>query len=131
MDLSKLAEEIGVAAPNYFLNVPTLLERIRTGVEGNIRKRGGIIAKIFDHAKAAWMRVNAQSAAAHGIFSGWALAGLVIFPSIRKTPGPESARADLRIGSPGAGYAAFFHDAGDSRAPGLRPHRNHGHLHDG
>ena len=41
MDLTKLAEEIGVAAPNYFLNVPTLLERIRAGVEGNIRKRGG------------------------------------------------------------------------------------------
>ncbi|MGH9681707.1 MAG: AMP-binding protein, partial [Candidatus Acidiferrales bacterium] len=49
MDLTKLAEEIGVAAPNYFLNVPALLERIRSGVEGNIRKRGGMIAKIFDH----------------------------------------------------------------------------------
>ncbi len=34
MDLTKLAEEIGIAAPNYFLNVPTLLERIRAGRRG-------------------------------------------------------------------------------------------------
>src|SRR5580700_2648664 len=61
MDLAKLAEEIGVAAPNYFLNVPTLLERIRSGVEGNIQKRGGMIARIFNNAKAAWSRVNAKA----------------------------------------------------------------------
>ena len=30
MDLTKLADEIRAAAPNYFLNVPTLLERMRT-----------------------------------------------------------------------------------------------------
>jgi long-chain acyl-CoA synthetase len=88
MDLTKLAEEIGVAAPNYFLNVPTLLERIRSGVEGNIRKRGGIIAKIFDHATAAWSRVNARAPHTWDFF--WlGLAGLVIFPSIRKRLGPN------------------------------------------
>ena len=88
MDLTKLAEEIGVAAPNYFLNVPTLLERIRAGVEGNIRKRGGIIAKIFDHATAAWTRVNAKAPHTWDFF--WlGLAGLVIFPSIRKRLGPN------------------------------------------
>ena len=88
MDLTKLAEEIGVAAPNYFLNVPTLLERIRAGVEGNIRKRGGMIAKIFDHAKTAWTRVNAKAPHTWDFF--WlGLAGLVIFPSIRKRLGPN------------------------------------------
>jgi long-chain acyl-CoA synthetase len=88
MDLAKLAEEIGVAAPNYFLNVPTLLERIRSGVEGNIRKRGGMIAKIFDHAKAAWTRVNAKAPHTWDFF--WlGLAGLLIFPSIRKRLGPN------------------------------------------
>jgi long-chain acyl-CoA synthetase len=82
MDLTKLAEEIGVAAPNYFLNVPALLERIRSGVEGNIRKRGGIIAKIFDHATAAWTHINAKAPHTWDFF--WlGLAGLVIFPSIR------------------------------------------------
>jgi long-chain acyl-CoA synthetase len=88
MDLTKLAEEIGVAAPNYFLNVPTLLERIRSGVEGNIRKRGGMIAKIFDHATAAWSRVNAKAPQTWDLF--WlGLAGLLIFPKIRKRLGPN------------------------------------------
>jgi long-chain acyl-CoA synthetase len=88
MDLTKLAEEIGVAAPNYFLNVPTLLERIRSGVEGNIQKRGGLIAKIFGHAKAAWSRINAKAPDTWDFF--WlGLAGLLIFPSIRKRLGPN------------------------------------------
>ena len=88
MDLTKLAEEIGVAAPNYFLNVPTLLERIRAGVEDNIRKRGGGIAKTFDRANAAWSRVNAKAPHPWDFF--WlGLAGTFIFPSIRKKLGPN------------------------------------------
>jgi long-chain acyl-CoA synthetase len=88
MDLTKLAEEIGVAAPNYFLNVPTLLERIRSGVEANIQKRGGTIAKIFNHAKAAWSRLNDKAPQTWDVF--WlGLAGLMIFPSIRKRLGPN------------------------------------------
>jgi long-chain acyl-CoA synthetase len=88
MDLAKLAEEIGVTAPDYFLNVPTLLERIRSGVEGNVQKRGGMIAKIFHHAKAAWSRLNAKAPQPWDFF--WlGLAGLVIFPSIRKRLGPN------------------------------------------
>jgi long-chain acyl-CoA synthetase len=88
MDLTKLAEEIGVAVPNYFLNVPMLLERIRTGVESNIRKRGGIIGTIFNHANAAWLRLNDKAPKTWDFF--WlGLAGLVIFPSIRKRLGPN------------------------------------------
>jgi len=88
MDLTKLAEEIGAAEPNYFLNVPTLLERIRTGVEDNIRRRGGMIAKIFNRAKAAWLRLNAKSSHPWDFF--WlGLAGTFIFPSIRKKLGPN------------------------------------------
>jgi long-chain acyl-CoA synthetase len=88
MDLAKLAEEIGVAAPNYFLNVPTLLERIRAGVEGNIHKRGGVIAKIFKHAKGAWSRLNAKAPQPWDFF--WlGLARVFIFPSIRKRLGPN------------------------------------------
>ena len=88
MDLTKLAEEIGLAAPNYFLNVPTLLERIRSGVESNIQKRGGMIARIFNHAKAAWLRLNAKTPRAWDFF--WlGLAGFLIFPSIRKRLGPN------------------------------------------
>jgi len=86
MDLTKLAEEIGATAPNYFLNVPTLLDRIRTGVEGQIHKRGGMIAKIFDRANAAWLRMDAKSPHPWDFF--WlGLAGLLIFPAIRKKLG--------------------------------------------
>jgi long-chain acyl-CoA synthetase len=88
MDLASLATEIGVAAPNYFLNVPTLLERIRAGVEDNIRKRGGAIGSIFGRAKAAWFRLNAKMPRPWDFF--WlGLAGMFIFPSIRKRLGPN------------------------------------------
>jgi long-chain acyl-CoA synthetase len=88
MDLTKLAEEIGLAAPDYFLNVPTLLERIRGGVGDNIRKRGGAIARLFERANAAWLRLDAKTPHAWDMF--WlGLAGLLIFPSIRKRLGPN------------------------------------------
>ncbi len=88
MDLTKLADEMRGAAPNYFLNVPALLERIRGGVEENIRKRGGAIAKVFVGAKAAWLRLNAKTPHTWDLF--WlGLASLVIFPSIRKKLGPN------------------------------------------
>lgn len=86
MDLTKLANEIRSAAPNYFLNVPLLLERMRAGIKDNIRKRGGIIAKVFDRAEEAWFRLDAKAQHPWDFF--WlGLAGLVIFPSIRKRLG--------------------------------------------
>jgi len=87
-DLTKLADEIAAAAPDYFLNVPTLLERIRTGVDENLRKRGGAIGTIYGRAKAAWLRLDAKSPHPWDFF--WlGLAGLLIFPSIRKRLGPN------------------------------------------
>jgi long-chain acyl-CoA synthetase len=88
MDLTKLADEIRSAAPNYFLNVPLLLERMRTAITDNIRKRGGAIQKVFDHAQEAWLRLDAKAPHAWDFF--WlGLAGLLIFPSIRKRLGPN------------------------------------------
>jgi long-chain acyl-CoA synthetase len=88
MDLTKLADEIKAAAPDYFLNVPALLERIRSGVGDNLRKRGGAIARIFANANAAWLRLEAKTPHAWDFF--WlGLAGLLIFPSIRKRLGPD------------------------------------------
>jgi len=88
MDLTRLAADIRTAAPDYFLNVPTLLERIRSGVDDNLRKRGGAIASIYDRAKAAWLRLDAKAPHPWDFF--WlGLAGLLIFPSIRKRLGPN------------------------------------------
>ena len=88
MDLARLADDIRAAAPNYVLNVPTLLERIRTGVEDNIRQRGGAIANIFSRARDAWSRLDARKPQPWDFF--WlGLAGVIIFPSIRKRLGPN------------------------------------------
>ncbi len=55
-DLNRLADEIPLAAPNYFLNVPTLLERVRRGVEDAIAKRPAVIRSLFTRARTAWQR---------------------------------------------------------------------------
>src|SRR6266849_8008235 len=55
-DLDRLADEICLASPNYFLNVPTLLERVRRGVEEAISKRPAPIRSLFAKARSAWQR---------------------------------------------------------------------------
>src|SRR5712664_3377002 len=55
-DLNRLAEEIHLVSPNYFLNVPTLLERVRRGVEEAISKRPAVIRSLFAKARTAWQR---------------------------------------------------------------------------
>jgi long-chain acyl-CoA synthetase len=87
-DLTKLADEIRNAAPDYFLNVPLLLERMRARIGDNLRERGGVIAKIFDIALAAWFRLDAKSSRSWDFF--WlGLAERLIFPAIRKRLGPN------------------------------------------
>jgi long-chain acyl-CoA synthetase len=55
-DLNKVADEIRLSAPNYFLNVPTLLERVRRGVLDSISKRAAPIRMLFKNSKASWER---------------------------------------------------------------------------
>src|SRR6202795_3759591 len=55
-DLNKLADEIRLSAPNYFLNGPTLLERVRRGVLDSISKRAAPIRMLFKNSKASWER---------------------------------------------------------------------------
>jgi long-chain acyl-CoA synthetase len=55
-DLNKLADEIRLAAPHYFLNVPTLLERVRRGAEDALSKRPASIRWLFRKARDAWQR---------------------------------------------------------------------------
>jgi long-chain acyl-CoA synthetase len=63
-DLHQLADEIRRAAPHYFLNVPTLLERVRRAVEDNLTKRPALIRSLFATAREAWQRRNAGRARA-------------------------------------------------------------------
>jgi len=55
MDLSRLAVELGEAQPDYCLNVPTLLERMRTRIEESLRERGGFILRVFERGRTAWL----------------------------------------------------------------------------
>jgi len=61
-DLNKLADEIRLSSPNYFLNVPTLLERVRRGAEENLSKRAAPIRSLFEKSRTAWQRKNSGRA---------------------------------------------------------------------
>jgi long-chain acyl-CoA synthetase len=61
-DLNKLADEIRLSSPHYFLNVPTLVERVRRGVEEALSKRAAPIQSLFEKSREAWQRKNAGRA---------------------------------------------------------------------
>jgi long-chain acyl-CoA synthetase len=87
-DLNKLADEIRIAAPNYFLNVPTLLERVRRGVEENIAKQAAPIRYLYARAKRAWQHRNAGQRRAFNAL--WlSLGKLLIFGKIKARFGPH------------------------------------------
>jgi len=79
-DLNKVADEILLSKPNYFFNVPTLLERVRRGVEENISKRNGLTRRVYRNAREAWRQK--QDGKGGSVF--WlAFGGALIFSKIR------------------------------------------------
>ncbi len=82
-DLGKIATEMRLAAPDYFLNVPALLERMRRAVDEQLWKTGGFPLKVYTKAKGAWVRrQEGKSRAGDGFWLG--LANRLVFPTIRK-----------------------------------------------
>ena len=82
-DLGKIAAEMRMAAPEYFLNVPALLERMRKAVDEQLWKTGGLPLKVYTKAKGAWVRrQEGKSRAGDGFWLG--LANRLVFPTIRK-----------------------------------------------
>jgi len=87
-DLNRIKQDLELAAPNYFLNVPTLLERVRGGISEQINKRGGIAQTIFDNATKAYLRGHAGKSGVREAF--WLmLAGALVFPKVRASIGPN------------------------------------------
>jgi len=84
-DLTRLADDLRDAAPDYCLNVPQVLERVRSAVETQLAKRGGLSNKIFANAKAA--ALEGKNGLRRGI--SLALAEKLLFPAIRKKLGPN------------------------------------------
>jgi long-chain acyl-CoA synthetase len=87
-DLNKLADEIPLAAPHYFLNVPTLLERVRRGVEDAISRRPRVIRVLFERACEGWRSVHAGRG--NALDRLWlSLAKMLIFGKIEERFGPH------------------------------------------
>jgi long-chain acyl-CoA synthetase len=85
-DLSKLSDELKLAAPDYFLNVPTLLERVRAKIEEAVQKRGGFAATTFSRAREAYRRRQAHQGNMADSIWLW-LGTCFMFPTIRKSIG--------------------------------------------
>ncbi|MGA2357530.1 MAG: AMP-binding protein [Terriglobales bacterium] len=82
-DMGKIATEMRLAVPDYFLNVPALLERMRKAVDEQLWKTGGFALKVYTKAKGAWVRRHeGKSFAGDGFWLG--LANRLVFPTIRK-----------------------------------------------
>lgn len=103
-DLNKLADELKLAAPNYCLNVPTLLERIRTGVESQIATKPAFIQSIYQNGKAAWLRQHEGRGRAGLAFK---LANWLIFANIKKKIG-ENLKALICGSAPLAKETQLF-----------------------
>ena len=87
-DLTKLADEIRLASPHYFLNVPTVLERVRRSVEEALSKRSAPIRSLYAKARDAWVRKHVGRGRAGDAF--WlALGRRLIFSKIKERFGPN------------------------------------------
>ncbi|GAB4198290.1 MAG: AMP-dependent synthetase/ligase [Sandaracinaceae bacterium] len=86
--LENLAEEIQTARPEYFLNVPTLLERIKSGVEKKIAERPAPIRLAYAEAIEAWRRTRRGEGRRRDALVV-AAAKRVLFRSIRKQIGEQ------------------------------------------
>ncbi|PYX29035.1 MAG: hypothetical protein DMG77_14235 [Acidobacteria bacterium] len=82
-DLTKIASEMPTVAPDYFLNVPQLLERMRRAVDEQLSQKGGLAQTIYSRAKSAWTRQQEKQPKSGDGFWLW-VANTLVFPAIRK-----------------------------------------------
>jgi long-chain acyl-CoA synthetase len=125
-DLSKLAGDMRLAQPDYFLNVPALLERMRKGVDEQLWKTGGAAQLIYSRAKAAWLRRH-ELRPKFGDNTWLRLANVLVFP--QEDARRQSQSPHLRIRPAHFGNAALLQYARNSRFAGLWINRNNGNLH--
>lgn len=85
--LDDLVRELGAASPEYFLNVPALLDRVRAGVEKKLAERGRAVKALYSRAMEADARERVGSAGRRDKAT-ILLARRVLFPRIRAQIGP-------------------------------------------
>ncbi len=83
-DLTNLVQEMGTAKPEYFLNVPAVLERIRNGVGNKVREQGGVGASLYARGVRAYLD-GANASALDRL--ALALCKRVVFPRIKQNIG--------------------------------------------
>jgi len=81
-NLDRLAEEIRLSAPHYFLNVPTLLERVKRAVEEQIAGRPRPVRSLYDRAREAWQRRHVGRGRGADAFWLW-LGRVLIFRKVK------------------------------------------------
>jgi long-chain acyl-CoA synthetase len=92
LDLTQIASDLRTVAPDYCLNVPQLLERMRRAVDEQLWQTGGVVQAIYSRAKGAWARRQNSQAEAGDAFWLW-LANALVFPAIRKKMIGKSLKA--------------------------------------
>jgi long-chain acyl-CoA synthetase len=85
-DLNKISDEMKLAAPHYFVNVPILLERVRRKVDESIRGRGGFVASVYLRALNAYLKRHRGEHDFAGSLALW-FAEKMMFPTIRRSIG--------------------------------------------
>lgn len=85
-DLTNLVQEMGTAKPEYFLNVPAVLERIRNGVGNKVREQGGVAASLY--ARGVRAHLDGANAGAPDRVA-LALCKRLVFPRIKQSIGPN------------------------------------------
>lgn len=88
MNLEELAQEMQAAAPEYFLNVPALLERVKAGVEAKIAASPLPLRVFYREAVEAFRREH-QGMARRRDFVLLRAAKKLFFPRIRRQIGPR------------------------------------------
>jgi long-chain acyl-CoA synthetase len=99
LDLARLANDMRVVGPDYFLNVPQLLERMRRAVDEQLWQTGGVAQGIYSRAKGAWARQQEKRPQAGDRVWLW-LANKLVFPAIRKKMIGSNLRALISGSAP-------------------------------
>ena len=87
-DLANLVQEMGTSDPNYYLNVPAVLERIRTGVTAKIKDRGGLALALYNRGQEAFRKQRGGTAGLADRIT-LALSRRIVFSKIKQQVGPS------------------------------------------
>ncbi|MEZ4452345.1 MAG: AMP-binding protein [Nannocystaceae bacterium] len=87
-DLTNLVQELGAADPHYYLNVPALLERVKTGVYNKLRDRGGAVFGLYERGVAGSKAILEGRAGLRDRLHA-AIARRLVFPKIKAQIGPS------------------------------------------